>query len=84
MKIKLTERATAALKRGDMAIMKLSGTTRVILIEKIQGDEFTGTTLYFNSSLTDSGSGTTHVGDYSEGWQLNLFTPFTGTLEMTV
>lgn len=84
MHITLNENSKTTLKRGAMAIMKSSGITRVILIEDIKGDTFTGTTLYFNSNLSDGGSGVTHVGDYSSGWQTDLFTPLAGTLEITV
>ena len=84
MKITLNENSKITLTRGTMAIMKSSGITRVILVEDIKGDTFTGTTLYFNSNLSDGGSGVPHVGDYSSGWQTDLFTPLAGALEMVV
>lgn len=84
MKITLNENSKITLKRGAMAIMKSSGITRVILVEDIKGDTFTGTTLYFNSDLPGGSSGTTFVGDYSSGWQTDLFTPLAGALEMVV
>lgn len=72
------------LKRGELAIMENDYVTRIVLVESLEGDTFTGTVVYYhNACATDTGTDYP-VGTYTEGWAYKLYRPFAGKLTIDI
>lgn len=72
------------IKCGELAIMESGSVTRIVLVESLEHDTFTGTVVYHhNTSAMDS---TTEypVGTYTDGWVYKLYQPFTGKLTIEI
>lgn len=78
------ETKTTTFNCGELAIMEADYVTRIVLVESIEGDTFTGTVVYYhNACATDTGTDYP-VGTHSDGWVCKLYKPFTGKLTIDI